>query len=247
MTDTLDTTPNDDLVGDLPIEETNPESAIDEELVVNDTDSIDDTDVVLDEDEDLLLDTDGETSDTKDEVSENKYHATYGANNLPIHEDATEAPINRIPIARVTLAELDALIRNAKVAKDNNPKNPELQQQYSDLVEYARRLNTSDPFLHDAFINEETWVDRYAVEGKEAGSRLLKYRKANDNRALAGPMGIAYANSFIMRDRPIQIPCWHSGFYISISCPTAEDVIAMETQINLRRISYGRMTHGLIF
>lgn len=45
----------------------------------------------------------------------------------------------------------------------------------------------------------------------------------------------------------IQIPLWHSGFWISIKTPTEAELIELERKLSTSRIELGRRTRGAIF
>jgi len=246
MLDNDDLGPDEQTETDLPpttdvaneVEDLEPEP-----LSVNDQDEADDGDLVLDDHDGDDSEAAGDDTDTPETI----YKAIYDRADNPLTDDPDTAEKSRLVLSRQTLAELDGLLSAAWDRHIADPKNQQLEDDYKLLVEYARRLSPAEPYLHEAFEDEAHWVNRYRERGAEAGGRTLSFVKNKRSQAIKGERAIAYASGFAMDDQPYQIPCWHSGFYISINAPTVENVIELETKIQLKRIDYGRRTHGLIF
>jgi len=228
---------------DQPTPAENVDISNDETLMPVDEDNVD---IELDVEDDFIdMDDEPEEVEEPTEPVENPYHAVYSETGNPITDhDSTD---DGIPLARYSVEEIAPKLAEAEAALKADPRNKHLREEYEKYLSFMRRLEVSEPTLREMFETEAHWDPVISVEGREIGPRFMQFRKNGNNQALRGDNAMAYANAYLRRDRPIQIPCWHSGFYISIGCPGADEIIDMETEINMARVSYGRTTHGLIF
>ncbi len=72
-------------------------------------------------------------------------------------------------------------------------------------------------------------------------------RIGDDGPKLTGERGILRVNALLGRGSIIQIPLWHSGFWITFKCPKETQLQDMHQRMADEKIKFGRITHGLAF
>lgn len=77
-----------------------------------------------------------------------------------------------------------------------------------------------------------------------AGIPNLKY---NDGDKVAGERAVLRVRSLLGMGTILQIPLWHSGFWITIKAPTEASLLELQRRIIEEKVNLGRQTHGLAF
>lgn len=83
----------------------------------------------------------------------------------------------------------------------------------------------------------------------ERGTLTAGAPKFNDdtNTKLTGERAVLRVRSLLGLGSIVQIPLWHSGFWISIKAPTEASLLELNRRIADEKISLGRNTYGLAF
>lgn len=69
----------------------------------------------------------------------------------------------------------------------------------------------------------------------------------DDGEILSGERGLLRMNYLLGRGSIVQVPMWHSGFWITFKLPGEDQLLELEERIANDKIQLGRMTHGLAF
>lgn len=72
-------------------------------------------------------------------------------------------------------------------------------------------------------------------------------RIGDDGPLLTGERGVLRVNAMLGRGSIINIPLWHSGFWLTLKCPKETQLLDMHQRITEEKIQLGRITHGLAF
>lgn len=83
-------------------------------------------------------------------------------------------------------------------------------------------------------------------EGKRLGAGAVNLNSTPNDR-LVGEKASLWVKSAIGMGSIIQIPLWHSGFWISIKSPSEIALLELNNRIAEEKISVGRYTYGLAF
>lgn len=89
-----------------------------------------------------------------------------------------------------------------------------------------------------SIVDEET--------GKEIGIRTVPISKGEDGRVSGNKAALMFSN-YLGLGGAIQIPLWHSGFWIILNKIEDVDLIALEMKLGTRFKELGRMTNGAVF
>lgn len=84
----------------------------------------------------------------------------------------------------------------------------------------------------------------------QVGSKTLiqgRPKIGDDSPLLTGSRGVMQVNAALGRGSIVQIPLWHSGFWITIKAPTEGRLLEMWQRMAEDKIMLGRVTHGLAF
>lgn len=112
-------------------------------------------------------------------------------------------------------------------------------------LESARTTISHNVFLESISKNMETLVNVIKYGDQTLTPRELKFsRKAGD---VSGKAAVALFTSTLGIGNVVQIPLWHSGFWVTIRPPKNQDIVSLELAIAENSIRLGRSTNTLIY
>ena len=104
---------------------------------------------------------------------------------------------------------------------------------------------------------KETFVPNFEREGQHYGQFIdynnvkLKARqpklKTTENQILRGERATLRLVSHLGLGSTVQIPLWHSGFWITFKPPTESELVELDRLLSNDKIKFGRYTYGMIF
>lgn len=83
-------------------------------------------------------------------------------------------------------------------------------------------------------------------EGKKLGAGAVNL-SSTPNDKLVGEKAVLWVKSVTGQGGIVQIPLWHSGFWISIKTPSEIALLELNNRIAEEKIDLGRQTYGLAF
>jgi len=92
---------------------------------------------------------------------------------------------------------------------------------------------------------EAQWRQQVKAEAKVLIAGRPKI--GDDSPMLTGARGVMQVNAMLGRGSIVQIPLWHSGFWITIKAPKEGRLLEMWQRMAEEKIMLGRVTHGLAF
>lgn len=92
---------------------------------------------------------------------------------------------------------------------------------------------------------EAQWRQQVKAEAKILIAGRPKI--GDDSPMLTGARGVMQVNAMLGRGSVVQIPLWHSGFWITIKAPKEGRLLEMWQRMAEEKIMLGRVTHGLAF
>ncbi len=66
-------------------------------------------------------------------------------------------------------------------------------------------------------------------------------------KKLAGEAGVLRVRALLGMGNVVQIPLFHSGFWISLKAPMDSDLLALNQRLQMDKIALGRQTYGLLY
>lgn len=105
--------------------------------------------------------------------------------------------------------------------------------------------------VQDRFINRlkkpnSKFKQQVDYEGKKLRAGVIKLG-ANPGDKLTGEQAVYWVKSVTGQGGIIQIPLWHSGFWVSIKTPTEISLLELNARIAEDKVQFGRQTYGLAF
>lgn len=101
---------------------------------------------------------------------------------------------------------------------------------------YATKLNDNI----DNFVNDINYGE------KKYNPRIINF-KDTGNEKISTATAVARLTSFLSVGSIIQVPLWHSGFWVTLKPPTQKEIINLELAIANEQVDLGRDTNTLIF
>lgn len=71
--------------------------------------------------------------------------------------------------------------------------------------------------------------------------------KENDITNMTGRAAVLRIRSLLGTASTIQVPLWHSGFYVTLECPGDSEILELERRISEEKVRIGRQTWGYAF
>lgn len=71
--------------------------------------------------------------------------------------------------------------------------------------------------------------------------------KETSGKVLTGESAMLRMRHFLGRGSVIQVPLWHSGFWVALKGPSDSTLLELDRRIMMEKISLGRQVHGLVF
>lgn len=88
---------------------------------------------------------------------------------------------------------------------------------------------------------------RQRIQFGEKKMEIAAPKLGDDGPLLSGERGLLRMNALLGRGSIVQVPLWHSGFWITFKLPGEDQLTELEERIANDKILLGRMTHGLVF
>ena len=129
---------------------------------------------------------------------------------------------------------------NDKIFRSSfSDKDTEALKINNDSVNYTNKDNA----LYDS-VNNDGMINNFKYADKELGIRPLKIGGSGN---LNGDAAIAKLANIIGVGETIQVPLWHSGFWVTLKPVKDVELINLDMQITNNQITLGRDTNTLIF
>lgn len=142
-----------------------------------------------------------------------------------------------------TLSKITGFIKEVSKGDSNFSYREYFKENTSSRVAIGSRENT---LQKDVYVKEVNDGDKFNNEvtygGKNIGIRTIELGDAVDSKT-----AIARFTKFINAGEVIQVPLYHSGFWVTIKPPKQKDFINLEKEIGEEHIQLGRETFSLIF
>lgn len=91
------------------------------------------------------------------------------------------------------------------------------------------------------------WNTALVMDDIELRPRKHTLGQQVGNRNLVGVDAMAKATAFTTVGAIVQIPLYHSGFWVTIKAPLDGALLELERQLAIDRADFGRLTHGKVF
>lgn len=89
---------------------------------------------------------------------------------------------------------------------------------------------------------------RQSIKNGESELSIAQPRLADDQSPmLSGERGVLRLRALLGQGALIQIPLWHSGFWITLKAPSEIELLDAFEQMSDNKINFGRITNGLAF
>jgi len=127
---------------------------------------------------------------------------------------------------------------------------PKAQAAWVEAVEeaypnYFRTANGRAPFEESVTARGE-WGQGIEINSVRYAGRSQRLPVESGER-LVGADALARVTRAVGMGAIIQIPCWHSGIWVSIKAPGDVELYELERRIAMEKVALGRMTKGLVF
>lgn len=119
--------------------------------------------------------------------------------------------------------------------------------EFVDVLDEGENLRP-DGNLFANTVNREDSMFQQTVDGPagELGAARPTFRD-NEDTKLTGARAVQRAMAYLGQGGVIQIPLWHSGFWITITTPSESELIDLERRIADDKILLGRISNGRVF
>lgn len=129
--------------------------------------------------------------------------------------------------------------------------NPEGYANWVEIVEdsysnYHRGLSDRKPFESTIAAEGRVWAPNVESAGTKLGPRRLNLPNT-DGAVLRGGVALNRVAKAMGMGMIVQVPLWHSGFWVSIKAPGDVELYELERRIANEKVSLGRMTKGLVY
>lgn len=105
--------------------------------------------------------------------------------------------------------------------------------------------NTRDVYHETINSNINDYVNQVNYGEKTIEQKYLSV--TNSGGKLSGPAAVAVFSSLLSTGNVIQVPLWHSGFWMTLRPPTQTELISLEIALANNQIDLGRKTNTLIY
>lgn len=124
--------------------------------------------------------------------------------------------------------------------------NKDILQWFYNLGQSAFFATNEDQFISRLKKEGSHFKQHVDFEGKRLGAGAVNLN-STPNDKLVGEKASLWVKSAIGMGSIIQIPLWHSGFWISIKSPSEIALLELNNRIAEEKITVGRATYGLAF
>jgi len=120
-------------------------------------------------------------------------------------------------------------------------------REWTDILRESRRtVQYKDQFI--ASIEREGAQYRQAVPSERGPlSAAAPSFKDTENSKLTGERAVLRVRALLNMGSIVQIPLWHSGFWLSLKAPSEGDMLELNRRLMEEKISLGRSTYGLAY
>jgi hypothetical protein len=102
--------------------------------------------------------------------------------------------------------------------------------------------------MFDGSVSREDAAWRQSVKGSIGPMAAARPKfTAHEDRKLSGVQAVLRIQGLLGQGGIIQIPLWHSGFWITISTPSEGELLELERRISDEKILLGRVSNGRVF
>lgn len=156
-----------------------------------------------------------------------------------------------MPPLRILYGTLEDTVNVLNAQVDSEIKDPENYNTWSEVVEdcysnYYRGLTNRKPFEATVSDPGRVWAPNVEAAGTKLGPRRLNLPNTDGN-VLRGGVAMNRVAKAMGMGMIVQVPLWHSGFWVSIKAPGDVELYELERRIANEKISLGRMTKGLVY
>ena len=124
---------------------------------------------------------------------------------------------------------------------------PDEYPDWFNLVKQAAEHEERGGVLKQAIEREGAhWDNRIVHAGENFTIQPAKFTAVN-NQVLTGKHALSMLMSNAGISNYVRVPCWHSGFWLTVTAPADEDIIALDIAISDAKIHFGRATGGLVY
>lgn len=157
----------------------------------------------------------------------------------PFIETEETLPIPAIPES--VMVRYSENFPNLNIEKDEEGK--EWLENYQASAYMA---NAGDRFLSRLKKPGSSFKQSIEFQGKRLGVGAVNL-SSTPNDKLVGEKAVLWVKSVTGQGGIIQIPLWHSGFWVSIKTPSEISLLELNNRIAEEKIDLGRQTYGLAF
>jgi len=215
----------------------NNENIEQDKVVEESTTESTDNEVITEEvnpSEDIKTETTESTEDTVE------YKNTYTVGDLPSMNYLYTPPVANYN---------DLLQYTTTINEDDNMAGIKKQGANKDSLYYSSIMNTingnSKVILDDPFTGK--LKNGLFVNGMEFGNKTIVPKKLTLTNGKGKNAVLAKISKSIASGENIQMPLWHSGFWITIKPPTSTELSILKRELDRNRLKLGRETGGLLY
>jgi hypothetical protein len=149
-----------------------------------------------------------------------------------------------LPLLEKTITDTDAVLAN--LPNLNYVGNPQGKHWY-DTIRFAVGSHPANDTLQRSVRRRGSkW--RQTIRGEKGMLHQIAPKFAEDpSQKLTGEKGVLRMRALIGRGGLVQVPLWHSGFWITLKTPGDDELLELNRRLEEEKITLGRQTYGFLF
>jgi len=176
----------------------------------------------------------------------------------PLNNATQESPYSK----KITIDKWDDLATTISLPPDTGARtrnfgelNPNTEiadtadgDHWADVIDTGLRHGSlHDNMLPAAKREGANWRQRIQAGASTLSIAQPRFGSDDEGPLLTGERGMLRVNALMGRGAIIQVPLWHSGFWITLKVPGEVDLLNAYQQIMENQVTLGRVTNGLAF
>lgn len=143
-------------------------------------------------------------------------------------------------------ANTDVLQSALENAPDNIGTSDEAARWAASLSESTTQVFPNDGGVEAARRKDAKWSQELASDVGPLRGAVPKIVK-REGQTYTGEAAVSIIRSRLKLGTNFQVPLWSSGFWVTITSPTEDELLELQRRIAAEKISAGRQTYGLMF
>lgn len=161
-------------------------------------------------------------------------------------EEIRQIPLEEVDVSLPGNRQRELIERMSQMPLEDKDFESQAQFLYSQSLQQAALNRTkNDAFFRPLFTERApNWTQGFQIDGSDVSPKRPRFKESGVKAT--GEEALMRVRSLLGQGGPLVIPLYHSGFWVTLRCPSEEEILTFHNRVTAEKVWLGRRLHSAV-